>query len=95
MLGLLFLLLPLRRNFEKMWKIFFLCAVFLYAGMLLLSVRVLLKKDGRFRSLHIGQSKAMRDRGIHCVQAQDFEARIPNPMAVNESARASSDKESE
>jgi len=54
------------------------------AAMLLLCVRILLKKGGRFRSQHIGQSKAMRDRGIHCAQAQDFEARLPNPMAVEE-----------
>lgn len=69
-----------------MWKSFLLCVAFLAVGMLLLSVRVLLKRNGRFHSLHIGQSKAMRDRGIHCVQAQDFEARIPNPMAVDESS---------
>ena len=55
------------------------------AAMLLLSVRVLLKKGGRFHSLHIGQSKAMRERGIHCVQAQDLEAHLPNPLAVPES----------
>lgn len=72
-----------------MWKTFLLCVAFLAAAMLLLSVRVLLKRNGRFRSLHIGQSKAMRDRGIHCVQAQDFEARVPNPMAVEENRRES------
>jgi uncharacterized protein YaiI (UPF0178 family) len=54
------------------------------ASMLLLAVRIVLKKGGRFRSQHIGQSRAMRDRGIHCVQAQDLEARLPNPMAVEE-----------
>ena len=54
------------------------------AAMLLLSVRILLKKGGRFHSQHIGQSRAMRERGIHCVQAQDLEARLPNPMAVEE-----------
>ena len=57
------------------------------AAMLLLSVRILLKKGGRFRSQHIGQSKAMRERGIHCVQAQDLEARLPNPLAVEESSK--------
>lgn len=61
-----------------------LCVGFLAAAMLLLSIRVLFRKGGHFRSLHIGQSKAMRDRGIHCAQAQDLEARIPNPMAVSE-----------
>jgi len=40
-----------------------------------LSVRVLLKKNGRFSSQHIGASKAMRDRGIHCVNTQDYELR--------------------
>ena len=54
------------------------------AAMLLLSVRILLKKGGRFHSQNIGQSRAMRERGIRCVQAQDLEARLPNPMAVEE-----------
>lgn len=61
-----------------------LTAALLAAAMLLLCIRILLKKGGRFHSLHIGQSKAMRQRGIHCVQAQDLEARTPNPMAVSE-----------
>ena len=56
-------------------------------AMLLFSVRILLKKGGRFRSQHVGQSSAMRQRGIRCVQAQDLEARIPNPMAVEEKVR--------
>ena len=41
----------------------------------LLSVKVLFKKNGRFESQHIHDSKAMRDRGIHCVLDQDREAR--------------------
>ena len=41
----------------------------------LLSVKVLLKKGGRFSSQHIHDSKAMRDRGIHCVIDQDRQAR--------------------
>ncbi|MCQ2204005.1 MAG: hypothetical protein MJZ15_06145 [Bacteroidales bacterium] len=40
-------------------------------AVLFLAIRVLLKKGGTFHSQHIGQSKAMRQRGIHCVQAQD------------------------
>lgn len=53
-----------------------LTAVFVALAMVLLCVRVLLKKGGRFHSLHIGQSKAMRERGIHCAQAQDYEERL-------------------
>ena len=40
-------------------------------AVLFLAVRILLKKNGTFHSQHVGQSKAMRQRGIHCVQAQD------------------------
>lgn len=41
----------------------------------LLSVRVILVKGGRFKSYHIHDSQAMRDRGIHCVIDQDKELR--------------------
>ena len=44
-------------------------------AVVLLSVKVLLKKGGRFSSMHIHDSKAMPDRGIHCVIDQDREAR--------------------
>ena len=44
-------------------------------AVILLSVRVILKKDGRFSSQHISQSKAMRERGIHCAVSQDREER--------------------
>lgn len=81
----------MHRKRKKMWKLILLSVAFLAVGMLLLSVRILLKRNGRFHSLHIGQSKAMRDKGIRCAQAQDFEARIPNPMAVEESSRKSED----
>ena len=67
-----------------MWKTMLLTAGILAVCMLLFSVRILFKKGGRFHSQHIGQSKAMRQRGIHCVQAQDLEARLDNPMAVAE-----------
>jgi len=70
-----------------MIKTLVLTLVFVAAAMLLLSVRILLKKGGRFRSQHIGQNRAMRERGIHCVQAQDLEARLPNPLAVEEKTR--------
>ncbi|MDY4409350.1 MAG: hypothetical protein SPK71_04125 [Prevotella sp.] len=44
-------------------------------AVVLLSVKVLLKKGGRFSSMHIHDSKAMQERGIHCVIDQDREAR--------------------
>lgn len=57
----------------------------LSAGMVGLSIRVLLKKNGRFRSMHISDSKAMRERGIGCVQSQDRAARRDaKKLKVNE-----------
>ncbi len=47
----------------------------LLAAISLLSVRVILKKNGRFSSQHISQSKIMRERGIHCAVSQDREAK--------------------
>lgn len=41
----------------------------------LLCVKVIFKKNGKFSSLHIHDSQAMKDRGIHCVMDQDREAR--------------------
>lgn len=41
----------------------------------LLSVKVIIKKGASFASMHIHDSKAMKDRGIHCVLDQDREAR--------------------
>ena len=43
--------------------------------MALLSVKILFKKNGRFPNTHVSGSKAMRERGIGCVQSQDREAR--------------------
>ncbi len=44
-------------------------------AMALFLVKLIFKKDGRFSSQHIHDSKAMKDRGIHCVMDQDREAR--------------------
>ena len=45
-------------------------------SVLFLCVKLLLKPGSKFGSMHIGGSKAMRDRGIHCVQSMDaFERR--------------------
>ena len=44
----------------------------------LLSIKVILKRKGRFASQHIHDSKAMRERGIDCVIEQDKAARINN-----------------
>ncbi|MDY6256731.1 MAG: hypothetical protein SPL58_01955 [Bacteroidaceae bacterium] len=49
-----------------------------------MSVRILLKKNGRFVKTHVSQSKAMRDRGVTCVQSQEFAMRHKSPYAIKE-----------
>ena len=56
----------------------------LAAGMVLLLVKVLLRKDGQFSSQHIHDSEAMKERGIHCVMDQDREMRQPSRFSVEE-----------
>ncbi len=48
--------------------------VLLGAAFALLSIRIILKKDGTFSSQHISENKLMRKRGIHCATSQDREA---------------------
>ncbi len=58
--------------------------VIIAAGMLLLLVKVLSRKNGTFSSQHIHDSKAMKERGIHCVMDQDREMRRKSRFAVDE-----------
>lgn len=49
--------------------------VLLLVGVLAMAFRPLFVKGGKFPGIHIGQSKAMRQRGINCATSQDREAR--------------------
>ena len=51
-------------------KVFLVVAVLIGAAVALMSIRVILRR-GRFSSQHIGESKAMRDRGISCAASTD------------------------
>ena len=42
----------------------------------LLSIKLLLKKNGKFTSQHIHDNPALSTQCIHCVIAQDKEARL-------------------
>ena len=53
-------------------------------AMLFFLVRVLFVKHGEFKSQHIHDSEAMRERGIHCVMDQDREMRRRSEFAVSE-----------
>lgn len=45
------------------------------AAVALLCVKLLFRRDGSFSSMHVGDSEAMKERGIHCVIEQDREER--------------------
>lgn len=49
-----------------------------------MAVQIIFKKHGHFPKTHVSSSKAMRKRGITCVQSQDRMARIENPHAIKE-----------
>jgi hypothetical protein len=51
--------------------------------MIFFLVRVLFTKQGEFKSQHIHDSEAMKERGIHCVMDQDREMREKKLLKVN------------
>ena len=53
-------------------------------GMAFLCVKLIFRRNGSFSSQHIHDSKAMRERGIHCVMDQDREMRRRSKYAVSE-----------
>ena len=53
-------------------------------SMAFLCIKLVFRKNGRFSSLHIHDSAAMRERDIHCVMDQDREMRRSNRLAVSE-----------
>lgn len=58
-----------------MVKILLLSTLIIAIGMAFFLVKVLFCKEGNFTSQHIHDSKAMKERGIHCVIDQDREMR--------------------
>lgn len=47
--------------------------VILFIAILLMGLRVFFTKKGEFPGLHIGDSKPLREKGIHCATSQDSE----------------------
>lgn len=54
----------------------------------LLSVKILFKKNGRFPNTHVSGNKALRKKGIGCVQSQDREAQKINPHSISEQVKS-------
>ena len=59
-------------------------ALIIAIAMIFFLVRVLFTKQGEFKSQHIHDSEAMKERGIHCVMDQDRELRTKSRFAVSE-----------
>lgn len=57
------------------FKVILLSIALMAVVFVLFSINILLKKDGKFPSLHIGGNKEMKKRGISCATSQDREAR--------------------
>ncbi len=66
-------------------KLFLLTLVIVAFCVALLAVRLFFGKA--FVKTHVDQSKAMRQRGIHCVQAQDAEQRADHAPHAQERTR--------
>lgn len=65
------------------WSVLIITVLFLLLAFILLSVRVIVKRNGKFSSQHISQSKAMRERGISCVNSQDRQAQNDNHLRID------------
>jgi len=63
---------------QKMIETLVITVLIIAISIALLCVKLFVKKDGEFTSMHIHDSEAMRERGIHCVIDQDKEARNAN-----------------
>ncbi len=53
-------------------------------AMVFFLVRVLFVKHGEFKSQHIHDSEAMKERGIHCVMDQDREMRNQKRLNIKD-----------
>lgn len=54
---------------------------------ILLAIGMLIKKNGKFPNTHVSGNKAMRNKGIGCVQSQDREARKQKKWEVSEKGK--------
>ena len=70
-----------------MTEILLLSTLIIAIGMAFFCVKLIFRKNGAFSSQHIHDSKAMKERGIHCVMDQDREMRRRSRFAVEEKVK--------
>ncbi len=62
-----------------MFELFIITIIFVGVALLGLSIRMLIKRGGKFPETHISQNKEMKLRGISCYLSQEKSERIPAP----------------
>ena len=67
-----------------MLKLVLSSAIIIAVCFALLAINIIIKKNGRFPNTHVGNSKAMKERGIGCNVSQDREARQENKHKIKE-----------
>ena len=77
------MLLYICSEFYKQMKEILIVIGMIAAAMLLMCVRVVLKKNGKFSSQHVSENKRMKQDGIHCATSQDREARRKNTNKID------------
>lgn len=55
--------------------------------LVLLGVKVFFTKNGKFPNGHVSGNKALRDRGIDCVQSQDREAQNKRSFSIDKTEK--------
>lgn len=80
----LFILIFASKFKQKMWKEILFSIIIIAFCVFLLCIRMIFKKHGHFPNTHVSGNKAMRQRGITCVQSQDRSARMENPHVIAE-----------
>ena len=58
-------------NIEKMLKTLLLTVIIIVISVVLLCIKVLFKKNGRFPNTHIEGNKALRGKNIYCAKTED------------------------
>lgn len=55
--------------------------------LVLLGVKVFFTKNGKFPNGHVSGNKALRDKGIDCVQSQDREAQNKRSFPIDKTEK--------
>ena len=67
-----------------MVRLFLISLLIIAVCMVLMSITILIKRNGRFPNTHVCGNKYLRRQGITSAQTQDKQAQRENRMAVKE-----------